>query len=708
MGTIACVPVQRRELRSTQRRELRQAQGSEAALCDRAKDLNLGDKPGTSRLPSKANSSKRAPSTSSSMRAALERLEREQALQVKVLMAEKEKIMAEAELKSRSPTKHFEGARRKRFGAFCYKRSDGHGPQASSSEKPVPPNSQRVATPREGTMAAHEGDPISHHIAARQAWPKKLPTFSGIPREWPKFYNYFVESTKACGLSPAENAARLDECLKGPAREAVEGWLDAPTSVPLVIKTLQRLYGRPSLVVKDLLEKVRRTAAPRPENLDELITFGLTVQHFCDYLSKTDLEHYLMNMEMLEEMVEKLPATRKLEWVRYSRKHPNPSLKEFGWFMEKLVDEACEVTKYTPPKTNPPKRVHHSHVHTHAATTPAMPQEEPEAASSRPHAVIAYQPPPCLNCGKTGHRVRQCEMFKRLSIFDRLAAVECWKLCHNCLSNHGVKPCRSRYTCGIEGCRERHHRLLHRPIQHSEPAQFQMHRNGSQTTLFHVVPVTLYNGDKRIDTHAFLDERSSLTLVESSLAESLGLEGVPDPLALSWTAIVERKQITSRKISLEISGRGDERRYSIAAAHTVNELSLPSNNVKIKRLLSSHYYLQGLPVKAYEDGVPRLLIGLEDVDLMKPLETRSGQPGEPIAVKTVLGWAVYGPLGSQVQERQAATCNVHNPVRQRCDDKDAALNETLRRYFTLEETGVSTYSEFLPKPKDIVRANEIL
>uniref|UniRef100_A0A182PX54 Peptidase aspartic putative domain-containing protein n=1 Tax=Anopheles epiroticus TaxID=199890 RepID=A0A182PX54_9DIPT len=402
-----------------------------------------------------------------------------------------------------------------------------------------------------------------------------------------------------------------------------------------------RLYGRPSLVVKDLLEKVRRTPAPRPENLDELITFGLTVQHFCDYLSKTDLEHYLMNMEMLEEMVEKLPATRKLEWVRYSRKYPNPSLKEFGWFMEKLVDEACEVTKYTPLKANPPKRVHHSNVHTHAATTPAMPQEEPEAASSRPYAVIAYQPPPCLNCGKTGHR-------------------------------------------------------------------FQMHRNGSQTTLFRVVPVTLYNGNKRIDTHAFFDEGSSLTLVESSLAETLGLEGVPDPLALRWTANVGRKEATSRKISSEISGRGDERRYSIAAAHIVNELSLPSNNVKIKTLISSYYYLQGLPVKAYEDGVPRLLIGLKDVDLMKLLETRSGQPGEPnlsLSRQCLVGrCTVPTDHKCKSDKRLRATCTTQ------CDNvaMDAALNETLRRFFTLEETGVSTYSEFLPKPKDIVRANEIL
>uniref|UniRef100_A0A182XPK9 Peptidase aspartic putative domain-containing protein n=1 Tax=Anopheles quadriannulatus TaxID=34691 RepID=A0A182XPK9_ANOQN len=391
--------------------------------------------------------------------------------------------------------------------------------------------------------------------------------------------------------------------------------------------------------------------SPLPEHLDELITFGLVLQHLCNHLSNAELKHYIMNPELLEEMVEKLPATRKLEWVRYSREYPCSTLEEFGRFMEDFVDEACEVTNYTPPKASQLMRVHHSNLEVPVAVKPTSTQEGANAL--RP-----YQSLPCLNCGETDHKVRQCESFKRLSLRDRLAAVKRWKLCHNCLTNHGAKPCRSRYTCGIEGYRE-DHCSLHRPTQltTTQPAQFQMHRNESQTTLILVVPITLYNGDNQIDTHAFLDEGLSLTFVESSLAESLGLEGVPEPLELRWTANVERKETTSRKISLEISGRGDERRYSIAAAHTVNELSLPTNHLNFKTLISSYHYLQGLPVKAYEDGVPRMLIGLANVDLMKPLDTRSGQPGEPIAVKTVLGWAIYGPHGENTDQRQAATCN---------------------------------------------------
>uniref|UniRef100_A0A182NCC2 Peptidase aspartic putative domain-containing protein n=1 Tax=Anopheles dirus TaxID=7168 RepID=A0A182NCC2_9DIPT len=299
-------------------------------------------------------------------------------------------------------------------------------------------------------MTAQEWRPADH-IAARQVWPKKLPSFSGKPRDWPKFYSYFVESTKACALSPAENMARLEECLTGPARDSVEGWLDCPTSVPLVIKTLKRLYGRPSLVVKDLLDKVRRIPAPRPEQLDELITFGLAVLHLCHHFNNADLAQYLSNPELLDD--------------------------------------------------------------------------------------------------------------------------------------------------------------------------------------------------------------------------------------------------------LEISARGDERRYSIAAAHTVDQLSLPNRQINFPSLISSYDYLQDVPVERDEEEVPRILIGLENVDLMTPLETRSGQPGQPIAVKTVLGWAIYGPHQTTTTSRQPMMSNVHcitttrdeqhpqlPPARQQVNEEsDVVLNEMLRQYFTLEE-----------------------
>uniref|UniRef100_A0A182PX03 Peptidase aspartic putative domain-containing protein n=1 Tax=Anopheles epiroticus TaxID=199890 RepID=A0A182PX03_9DIPT len=352
-------------------------------------------------------------------------------------------------------------------------------------------------------MAASEWRPADH-IAARQVWPKKLPNFSGKPREWPKFHNHFVESTKGWKSALLDRHETLSK--------------DGST-------ILLQLYGRPSLVVKDLVEKVRRTPAPRPEQLDELITFGLAVLHLCDHLTNAELAHYLSNPELLEELVEKLPVTRKLEWVRYSEKCPLPTLKEFGDFMDKLVGEACVVTKYTPtqkyisPRPTTHRTVHRSNVH--------------DIAREPPRLTLGPNSTPCNFCKSTGHKLRQCEMFKNMQPTDR-------------------------------------YRL-------ANPDILAVFRDAANDT---TACCTSRGQERPLNQHNY------------------------KPIELSWTANVKRREDLSQRVSLEISD---------------------------------------LPDDQPEGGIPKILIGLENVDLMRPLEVRSGQPGEPIAVKTVLGWAIYGP-----------------------------------------------------------------
>uniref|UniRef100_A0A182N7R1 Uncharacterized protein n=1 Tax=Anopheles dirus TaxID=7168 RepID=A0A182N7R1_9DIPT len=86
---------------------------------------------------------------------------------------------------------------------------------------------------------------------------------------------------------------------------------------------------------------------------------------------------------------------------------------------------------------------------------------------------------------------------------------------------------------------------------------------------------------------------------------------------------------------------------------------------------------------------------------MKPLETRSGLPGEPIAVRSALGWAVYGPCNDGARRRVIA---VHLPLNQVRTDYE--LNEILRTQFALDD--VSTFVGPLPEPIDVARAKAIL
>uniref|UniRef100_A0A182PWT0 Uncharacterized protein n=1 Tax=Anopheles epiroticus TaxID=199890 RepID=A0A182PWT0_9DIPT len=73
-------------------------------------------------------------------------------------------------------------------------------------------------------------------------------------------------------------------------------------------------------------------------------------------------------------------------------------------------------------------------------------------------------------------------------------------------------------------CTRQHHPLLHQSDENEDvfPCNHSVHIDKKGECLFRIMPVTLYRGDNQIDTCAFIDEGSSLTLMETSLAKELG------------------------------------------------------------------------------------------------------------------------------------------------------------------------------------------
>ncbi|XP_053698939.1 uncharacterized protein LOC128745898 [Sabethes cyaneus] len=539
----------------------------------------------------------------------------------------------------------------------------------------------------------------ANQVAARQIWPKNLPTFSGDPEEWPIFVHSYETANTACGFTDVENIIRLRECLRGPARDAVATKLMFPQSVNAIISTLKRLYGRPEILVKNLLDKVRRVEAPKSERLETLINFGLTVGQLCDHLEAANLQGHLSNPTLLGELVEKLPASIKLEWARFKRLHADPTLKHFGSFMEGLVNDASEVSspvylKTTTAKGDKDKPREKGHIYTHEEVSEVQIQNEKRQ--------------PCPICEKTDHRVRNCQRFQQMDVAARWEAVKRWNLCEVCLYDHGQWRCRSRFRCNVPNCRVRHHTLLHGPgteqprdhQQHVQASECNAHEQTPRSVLFRIIPVTLFGENRKCETFAFLDEGSSLTLIEENLASQIGIRGVPEPLELKWTSSVMRKENFSERVNFEIAGRGMPQRYKLKNAHTIRELNLPKQSLPIEELSRRFTHLQNLPISSYNEAVPKILLGLDNLNLFTPLDRCVGGPGEPIAVKSLLGWSVYGPDGSE--RTKHVVVNVHDCA---CG-ADRELNELVRQQFVLEDIAIGATMQH--ESVDEKRAREIL
>ncbi|XP_058443807.1 uncharacterized protein LOC131425723 [Malaya genurostris] len=543
-------------------------------------------------------------------------------------------------------------------------------------------------------------DPTKAQLSARQFLSKKLPVFSGKLEEWPMFISSYETSTKACGFSDLENLARLQECLKGEALEAVRSRLLLPKAVPKIIETLRMLFGRPEKLLNMLLVKVRSTASPKADRLSSFISFGIIVQQLADHLEATDLTAHLVNPMLIQELTDKLPAATQLQWVRYRRKSKVVTLRTLSNFLSNIVKDASEVASYGDAARyieqgfrKGKKEKYDGFVHTHSV-------EQSSVVKARGESSTTKERKPCRICGRVDHRIRNCEMFRRLQLADRWDAVQKWQLCQVCLNEHGNAECKLNIRCNVESCRERHNSLLHStvPIIRSNCNVHAIQRKPS--IVFRMMPVTLYCGSCSVNTIAFFDEGSSYTLIERSLKDVLGARGVIQPLRVTWTAGVSRLEKGSQKIDLCISAKGSRQRYPLKGVHTVENLKLPQHSLDVPQLIQQYTHLQGIPVAKFQQSTPQILIGLKDIHLYAPIESRIGQPEEPIAVRSKLGWTVYGPTSEAHFDTGLVGHHSCNTV------SNQELHDLLKSHYDMEETGISV--ALLPEPEEDRRALEIL
>ncbi|XP_062550942.1 uncharacterized protein LOC134215820 [Armigeres subalbatus] len=530
-------------------------------------------------------------------------------------------------------------------------------------------------------------------LAARQVLPRDLQPFHGDPAEWPLFISSYTNSTIACGFNNVENLARLQRCLKGAAYESVKSRLLLPESVPQVLQTLQLLYGRPELLIHVLLDKVRSVPTPKPERLDTLIEFGLAVQSLCDHLVAAKQEAHLSNPSLLMELVEKLPAHVKLEWAGFMQQCQTVNLKIFGEFMSSVVVSASKVTLYTGAVKN--------------TTFDKLKLKSSRGSLNAHNSEMVSDPDPervCHVCKEPGHRVSGCEVFGSFSVDERWKAVQANGLCRSCLNAHGRRSCRGATVCGINNCEYRHHRMLHAnklspAVTEPVVGENHTHLRIKQQLLFRIVPVTLYGPRETVETYAFLDDGSSLTLIEESLVEQLGVRGRNEPLCLRWTGNMSRVESNSQVVQLDIAGVGGKR-FQADEVQTVKELALPRQSISFEKLADQFQHLRGIPVCSYENAVPRLLVGVNNLHLSIPLKTKEGKIGEPVAVKTRLGWCLFGGTGDS---KSPQSLNVHL-----CDCQEMkTVHETVKNYFALEEVGITPIINGI-ESREEKRAKQIL
>ncbi|XP_055542957.1 uncharacterized protein LOC129728539 [Wyeomyia smithii] len=466
-------------------------------------------------------------------------------------------------------------------------------------------------------------------------------------------------SNEACGYSDVESLVRLQESLKGAALESVRGQLLLPKSVPRVIAKLRQLYGRPEQLLQNHLEKVRKLDSPKSDRLASFIPFGNAVEQLCEHLEAADLTLHLVNPILIQDLVNKLPDGEKRQWLHYKRKKKEVTLRTFTDFISKIVSDACEVSvnyDYKPDTK--------AAVGTRARSKPkekAALYSHSEANESHGRTDRKRQKP-CKACKRDDHRLRFCQDFKNLPFADRMKIVSKWKLCKVCLNEHSGQ-CRFKIRCDVDDCGEPHNPLIH-PA--TTAVAMHAHIKPSGTMMFRMIPVMIHCGERSLAALAFLDEGASITLIETELADRLGLGGVKERLVLNWTVDVYRVEKNSRRMNLWTSAADETMRRRLCC-------------------VAQYDHMRGLPISSYE-GRPGILIGLSNIHAFTPLEAKIGTTSEPIAVRCQLGWTVYGPRRAS-PESQGSYLGYHQQV------SNEDLHDLPKSHYALDESVVRVHRE---------------
>lgn len=332
----------------------------------------------------------------------------------------------------------------------------------------------------------------------------------------------------------------------------------------------------------------------------------------------------------------------------------------------------------------------------------------------------------CKYCDDNGHVASECVKFKDLSVSKRWDMARRKFMCVCCLGKHILRNCGVVKNCGVNGCTQPHHKLLHsekgeqlnevnnenaqqstaKTVQHHQEAAVLPDVNNEsppeaektesvlvhsrKSSKFQIVPVYLSNGnDKRIKTYAFLDSGSEITIVEDKLIRKLGISGPVEKLKLKWSNQLCHEEPKSQRVQIYVSGLDKGELFLIKNARTVQTLRLPLQSVTAENV-NQFKHLKGIPFDEYTDASPEILIGLDNHFLMTPVQIVEGELNEPVGIKTRLGWTVFG--NSDVQSSNEHSVNLHSLE----TDK---LHDLVESYFSMESIGIK-------RPSKVVESNE--
>ena len=282
----------------------------------------------------------------------------------------------------------------------------------------------------------------------------------------------------------------------------------------------------------------------------------------------------------------------------------------------------------------------------------------------------------CYCCKKSNHYIDNCYFFKDQTYDNKIEILKKNLLCFSCLKpGHSSRACTEKKICNV--CKRNHPTILHRStvnennkitknmkINESKPENLDKSCATKQTKIKKimcaVVPIKVRVAGKKelVTTYAALDTCSSSSFVDSKLLHNLGVDGIHGKITLNTMESSDSTLHTKIINNLQLYDMDENLKDCIPVVYAQENWPFDKDDVPQRSDVAPH--LKNLPFH-FVDAEVGILIGMDRVDMLKPLQVVNGPAKTAYATLHHLGWALCGPVGE---------CNTDKYINNRINIKD--------------------------------------
>jgi hypothetical protein len=250
----------------------------------------------------------------------------------------------------------------------------------------------------------------------------------------------------------------------------------------------------------------------------------------------------------------------------------------------------------------------------------------------------------CLKCNQS-HKLDVCQMYLSLTLKDRWSYLRDKGCCFRCLqAGHLKRDCLSKINCSINGCGKDHHDTLHQEVIPQSQGSCNRTSRAVIETAVGVIPVTVVGPKGQIIVNALIDNGSNVTLLSETIRNRLGIEG--DEVNMKVETLTGDSNMLTKRCEFTIVSLDGRNEIVIENAHTVNFIPKATSSQPENAIMSKWSHLNGIEFQGIPQREIDLLIGCDVPEAHIVMEQRFGGRREPYALKTKLGWILFGPIGS--------------------------------------------------------------